>query len=493
MTETFDDLIACEDVLLFVNAAVAATGQREFYDGAEEQSMSLDFLHDYMHVNYRELYTSCLALGVNDHNAALIIRRLLRTPTDCPSPSRPLEGRLIAGRLAEMAPQRAYRLFEGLARDRVNNRRTRAIIREWIAARPDPFLDVVKYRNGARVAARHAHLDFADERVPHARERGRFLFPGKQHKPYRSELLNSWLAAHYSKSAVYDLPFSIAEGFAARHGIPRAAFLERMRSRMTRLERLRLNDSAGKVGVDTRGLRNASLTRVASYVLGMPVEERIERRAELTDALNAAAHRATRGTPFSDVRRVVAVLDDSYSSFGSPDKRNRPLAVTLATHLLLAASAPEYTGLWLSGRTDALLSVPSGATSLGTRIVDALELRPDLLVIVSDGWDNAPAGLAQAVLHTWRRRLDPDRATTVVHLNPVYNASEYTVRRLATGVPTVGIRDAEDAPTLIELARFADGRVGLPELRAHLARRTADYLSTVSAPRATGRTPGDPT
>jgi hypothetical protein len=70
--ETVADLVAAEDVLLFVNAAITSTGQREFHSGAGEQVLSLDFLHRYLLGNYRDLYAATLALDVNDHNAALI-------------------------------------------------------------------------------------------------------------------------------------------------------------------------------------------------------------------------------------------------------------------------------------------------------------------------------------------------------------------------------------------------------------------------------------
>ena len=75
--ETSADLIAAEDVLLFVNAAITSTGQREFHSGTAEQSLSLDFLHRYLLGNYRDLYAATLALDINDHNAALIARNLL--------------------------------------------------------------------------------------------------------------------------------------------------------------------------------------------------------------------------------------------------------------------------------------------------------------------------------------------------------------------------------------------------------------------------------
>lgn len=44
------------------------------------------------------------------------------------------------------------------------------------------------------------------------------------------------------------------------------------------------------------------------------------------------------------------------------------------------------------------------------------------------------------------------------------------------GVPTAGIRDAEDLPALVEIARFAEGRTGAAELHAYLDRRVALFL-----------------
>jgi hypothetical protein len=466
MAETFSDLIAAEDVLLFVNAAVTATGQREFRSGADEQRLSLSFLHAYVRINYRSVYAAALALDINDHNAALIIEELLRTAADAGGPERKrAEGRLIAARLALLPPQRVYRLFRGLRAAKVNNRRTRAVLRDWLAARPDLAHDAVKYRSGLKGAVRHAHLA-----LPHD-EAGDFLFAPKRRVRYDDAFLDAHRRAHYEQSAVYELPFTVAEGFAARHGIPRQVFLERIAPRMTRMERLRTR----RTGPGAADLSVMPLTRLALYALSLGAEERVARRAELTGALRAAARRAA-GPYAGTWGRVAAVLDDSYSSSGSGEKRRRPLAVALGCHFLLEALAGSYTPLWTSGGTDALLVRPWGPTPLGTRILDALDTAPERLVIVSDGWDNAPPGLAGEVLRVWRTRLDAERRTSVVHVNPVYDADGFDVQRLAPSVPTAGIRDAEDLPALVEIAQFAEGRTGLADLQAYLDRRVELFL-----------------
>ncbi|TDC24189.1 hypothetical protein E1265_10500 [Streptomyces sp. 8K308] len=464
------DVVAAEDVLLFVNAAITATGQREFHSDGERQRLSLDFLHEYMLVNYRDLYAATLALGINHHNTALIARRLLETAADAGSAERRrAEGRLIGRALRALPPQRVYRLFAALRAAGVNNRRTRAIVRDWLAARPDLAFDAVKYRGQLRAAARHAHL-----RLDGDGELGAFLFAPHDRRTFATPLFETWRRAHYDRSQVFELPYTVAEGLAARHGMDRAAFLAGIEPRMTRLEKLRLRETTGDR--DQATLAGASLTRVAGYALSLPLAERSARRGELTDALRAAAAR-TAGRRAGAWGRTVAVLDDSYSAHGSGEKRRRPLAVALAAHFLLEALAGDgYTGLWTSGRTDSLLSRPLGPTPLGERILDALELAPERLLIVSDGWDNAPVGLAAEVLRVWSARFDPAGRVEIVHLNPVYDADDFAVRALAPSVPTVGVRDAEDLPALVELARFAHGRTELAALRAHLAARVADFI-----------------
>ncbi|WP_239067841.1 hypothetical protein [Actinomadura bangladeshensis] len=423
--------------------------------------------------NYREVYAAALALDVNDHNAALIIRHLLVRAGGVGVEQRRREGLLIARRLERMPQQRVHRVFRELRRLGVNNRRTRAIIRDWMAGRRDPAFDFVKYRGAVRDAARHAHLRLQKEQHD-------FLFAPHSVTSFRTPIFEQWRRAHYEQAAVYELPYTVAEGFAAKHGIPREVFLERIEHRMTRLERLRAQ--SGGVGAD---LGTMPLTRLASYVLSLPLDERAGRRAELSQAMRTAARRVA-GPARGSWGRVAAVLDDSYSSLGSGEKRRRPLAVALAAHYLLEALAKEYTPLWTSGRTDELLLYPSGPTPLGLRIIDALDTAPERLLIVSDGWDNAPPGLAGDVLRIWRTRLDPGhrrapgRRVLIVHLNPVYDAGDFDVRRLAPGVPTAGIRDAENLPALVELARFAGGRVGLDGLRGHLDDRAARFLGASS-------------
>src|SRR5262245_30004644 len=164
--QTAADRVAREDLVLFINACFACTGQAEFYGGAGGQSVSIRFVHEYILGNYRRLYARTLAAGINHFNQALIVKNLLRSGAPSEPMQRHEEGQLILATLLTLPPQRTYHLLRELRRERVNNRRTRALIREFLLRRPDPAFDAVKYRAHVRAAAAHAHLRLPGELGP---------------------------------------------------------------------------------------------------------------------------------------------------------------------------------------------------------------------------------------------------------------------------------------------------------------------------------------
>src|SRR5512141_2366530 len=97
-----------EDLVMFVNACFACTGQAEFYGASGEQAVAIDFLHRYILGNYRRLYGRTLAAGINHFNRGLILVNLLAEGARDLSPeARIEEGRLIAAALRDLPPQRA--------------------------------------------------------------------------------------------------------------------------------------------------------------------------------------------------------------------------------------------------------------------------------------------------------------------------------------------------------------------------------------------------
>ncbi|MGB3651054.1 MAG: hypothetical protein WBA41_07565, partial [Rivularia sp. (in: cyanobacteria)] len=101
----------------------------------------------------------------------------------------------------------------------------------------------------------------------------------------------------------------------------------------------------------------------------------------------------------------------------------------------------------------------------------------DLVVIVSDGCENDPPCGAAQVLHIFCTRLDPHGHTSIVHCNPVFNADDFSLRSLSADIPTVGLRDAEDLPTMLGFAQFANGSASLSELEDYLLQKVNHQLS----------------
>lgn len=501
--------VAREDLVLFINACFACTGQSEFYGDAAGQGISIRFLHEYILGNYRRLYARTLAAGINHYNRALIVKNLLAAGAPAEPAERVEEGELILATLLALPAPRAYQLLREVRSRRVNNRRTRAVIREFLGRRPDRAFDAVKYRVHVRAVAAHAHL-----RLPG--EVGRFVFEGVSRKgAYATPLFESFRRAHYSQESLYELPYTIAVGLAKKHGVPQDKFLTRIAPRMTFLERLTLQGAAERaeaapIAID---LTRAPLTKLCSYLLSLPEDERRARQPELLAALRGAAERALRRTPLR-LGRVAAVLDRSYSTSGSSEKRRRPLAVALAVSQLLRAASRQYTAVWTTplpepaqasaaavtersrlpaegvaepaqapvaeattlarAPVDAaaeLLVSPRGPTRLAAPLLDALGHAPEVVIIVSDGYENDPPGMASELIRLYRAHLDPQRRVSFVHVNPVFDSERFAPRGLGDALPTIGLRDAEDLLTGIGFARFADGAAPLAELEAYLAAR----------------------
>lgn len=462
-----------EDLVMFINACFACTGQREFYADAAGQRVSIGFLHDYILGNYRLLYARSLAAGINHYSRATAIVRLLATGADASRAHREEEGALIAASLASLPVHRAHHVIAELAERRVNNRRARAIVRDYVASRRDPAFEAVKYRSSLRAAARHAHLRFGE-----GDERGAFLFGPARAKRFHTPIFESFREAHYADKAIYELPFTIAEGLAARRGVRREVFLARIAPRLTHGERLRLQGASERALGESYeiDLGSAPPTRLASYALSLPREERARRRDEIAGALDRAAHRAAARTG-ARFGRVAAVLDASHSSSGSSEKRRRPLAVALSSSAFLRAASREYRAFWTGRVEDEILVEARGATDLATPILDAIAWGAELVVVVSDGYDNDPLRGAAEVLRVYKTKLARGRGPSIVHVNPVFDAEGYSPRAISPHVPTVGLRDAEDLPTMIGFARLASGDAPLSELMTYLEGRAARLLA----------------
>lgn len=464
-----EEQVAREDLLMFINACLSCTGQREFYDDAYGQKVSLDFLHEYILGNYRRLYCRTLAAGINHFNQTQIILKLLATGKQVQPELQAEENSLITAALYNLPPHRAWNLLLQIRRRRINNRRARAIAKQYLSSRGKRLsFDAVKYRSKLEAIATHNHLKLEGEL-------NQFLYR-QWSNSFETELFEEFRRGHYTK-AIYNLPYTVAEGLANKHQIPRKVFLERIKEQMTPYEKLRLQNSAkrSEVAIEIAADR-LPLTKLALYILSLPLNTRRQRREELEGVMQTRVSSILSRSPIK-LNRVCAVLDRSYSSSGSAEKRRRPLGIALALHYLLAKSTHQYRAFWTLPVDDPLLVTAKGQTNLAAPLLSALSQQPESIIIVSDGWDNDPPNAIAELLRIYRHKLDPEGKVSIVHLNPVFNADSYDLKRLSPLIPTVGIRDAEDLPIVLEFARFAEGQATLNELEDYLEVRVKQLIA----------------
>ena len=416
-----------QKILEFISSCFSATGQREFYNSKQEQIDAVVAMHRPMLQTHRKLYALLLISPVNDYNKQVIVYNLLKNGKAVASDQKMAENELIYQCLDSMPPPRAYRTLAMLAKMRVNNSRTRWIAEKFLGSRRDPAFDAVKYGRLIKRILEHTHIHTESEIFD-------FLF-GKQ-GIYTNELLANYQAAKTDPEKIYKLPYTIAEGFASMHGIPREEFLGKIKGQMTEGEKLRLQESAKKVGVDVEAdWRRFDLVRLFKYL-------------RVIDGLPDGVGQAVRDAAFKVrlpeyIRKgnVSLVLDNSLSATGSQEKKNHLIAVGEALSAVLQAQCENYNEYLVNGERKGILCQVGGDTPLGLAVLKALKDSPTHLVIVSDGYENRPAGLTWQILEAYRKLNGNLR---VYHFNPVFAAESEAVRSLGQGIPNVGLRDVRN-------------------------------------------------
>ena len=460
--------IELKDFLDFMDAASAATSQKEFYHSSSEQKVSLSFFHFYMVYSDRLRYARFLAMSINDHNKQNIIFNLLLTGKETPADFKEEENSLIAKTLEKLPPQRIYNLFFRIKKAKINNRRTRAFAKQFLLSRNLEF-DAVKYKKKLKKLASHNHIKLEEET-------NSFLYKFKKSKHFNTALFEKFRQAYYSQSAVYSLPFTVAEGLAEKHGIERSEFLEKIEPMMTGAEKAKFFNSAAKNKVDLNfKLSSMSTTKLFSYILSLDLNQRDERKEELLNAVSVASKRENKFIK-QDFSSTALIIDNSYSMGGSLQKKHRPLAVCLAVKSIMEKADKSLKVYKTSDSMSDLFTYPKGATCIASKLLDALEGGAKEIIILSDGFENAPFGGVEEVINCWKK-IERSEKVKFIHLNPVYNSTDFQIQSLSEKVTTCGIRDASEIENVLTFARFKADVYKLSQVDNYQSKMVKRYLN----------------
>ncbi len=465
----------------FLDIASTAFGRATHYNSREETEKAEREAHDSMFLEDRDLYVAFLTLpGVTDRSQQLGVRTLLANSRDADGFLTAEIERAVVGRLMRsLPPQRVLKMFEGFVRDKkagvagVNNNRTRKLIlRTLLRHKSFPFW-CVKYRSKIASALTHAWgqktasiLRSILSKSPsgrNAKEREILVgtverwVPGllcgdpDQDVEDRQTLHESvgfalgstrgqWTVLHFrrfeaAKLKLDDgrgLPIEVLEGIRSQYhkDTPKERVIELCGSTMSRGQRMNTQRAAKAAGVRV-DMDPMDYDAVKLYIYAY--EQGLN--PSIAKALDAKAVKAAEGYPMRH-EKLAIIMDTSRSMEGSGEQKMRPIATACAVRDMLRCVADETTMYTMSGMGERLAK-PSGGTGLGQLLVDAIKGLPDAVYVISDGYENEPAGrFAEVVSELQKIGI----RVPIYHFNPVAAAESKGVRELAPGkVPTLPI------------------------------------------------------
>lgn len=472
-------------VCKFLDTATTSYGRGTHYNTREEQQSAELRAHDDMMALSRDLYTVFMALpGVLDRSMQMGLKKLLSTPRNG-VPAQfisPWQERAILNYMMQTLPsQRMLKLIDALRVGneelhlrKANNARTRKLILITLLSSPKLEFFSVKYRTKVKRAFIHAWgrrrasiIKSILSKVPSkwtSKEYGilkksiyqyskienfdaaceciKFVF-GINKKP-KLALFKAFFGAKKDLKKGSKLPPEVLEGIRSTYHkkVPKEEIIKLTKGSMTSVQKLQVQKRANAANIDVHiNPLDYDAVRLYLYAFECGLTEEIE------EALERKAKKAASSFP-ANYKRISVVVDMSKSMEGEKTQPLRPAAIALASRDMFSHVAKEsfvkyVGGGWLDNDENSLLR-PMGDTSLADGLIQALREDPEAVFIISDGYENTPAGRFREVLAHVR---DAGINTPVYHLNPVMAAESGGVRCISDQVTTMPLQSPSSVGT----------------------------------------------
>jgi len=106
---------------------------------------------------------------------------------------------------------------------------------------------------------------------------------------------------------------------------------------------------------------------------------------------------------------------------------------------------------------------------LAGAVLKALKDEPELVLIISDGYENEPSGLTSQLIDIYKKKVDTEDRVKIFHINPVFAAEAETTKKLGENIPVAGLRDVKQLQTTYFLLRAReDVMKAIEELKTYL-------------------------
>ena len=429
-----------------------------------------DAEHDAFLVADRKLYAALLRLpNLSPETLMAIIQRLLAV-TDVPTAgiSKAEEDNLILQCLPHLPVSSVLQGFLNLVKRRVNNQRTSGWIRAYIFGAPQLESYAVTYRQTLRKLIRHAlgapvtqtctHkflLEKPDKKTKTYLQRyvlryakdtalveDVFLFLFGKLKTSKFSLLNAYLATRHNIEAGKGLPFKVLRGIA---GTFQPEIPQRRLRRLAGREKLKRDV--------TEQFDGSLVGKIREYY-----QSSID-LSHLNEAINAEAAQIT-----ALDAHVYFIMDASASMRGFGHREFNNIAIAMGLLKVFQKRIRKTEIAWIGGAPNKKNAFPEpiGTTSLAPALIKEIQQNTDLIILISDGYENVEQGDTAMVLAEIEKL---GIKIPMLHIIPAFTERE----NIADRQPLVG------SPTFLETGQRGFLSTWL-RIRAHLEPESLSLL-----------------
>jgi hypothetical protein len=455
------------DLLGYMDVISTSTKKGSYYNLPSERAASLNHWVSKIVDSARPFAAlMCLTKSITDDARIATAIHLLGTAPKNPDPnaSRRWECSVLLDAMEDMPPARVFDMFHYLIGMRagmssrhlrkavkaVGGRFLRGLILRWLSNNY-PKLDLwsVKYRKAFGLVARHMHLS------PKAFHGVSWLFGGPPATPMQTRAKACQRSGPGQVPAeLWELPMEVARGFALSKAMMTPEEFEREFSnrghktlKEKRLSAVRTAEAGGKVEYDPS--REKNLFSLFTYLGGLDAIP-----ANAQDWVHSAAKNQAKKMRLT-LESCAVVLDTSPSMWGVKEAKRHPLFKALAaTEVLRAATVGQFDVYYTSPQNRRpTIPLLHGATEYVHGVHSAIEAGHKRIILLGDGYENAPAEAMDTYLNMLKNYLDPDDKISVIHLNPV-GASETGkgIKELSIYAPSAGLAHVDALPAAIFVA-----------------------------------------
>jgi hypothetical protein len=238
------------------------------------------------------------------------------------------------------------------------------------------------------------------------------------------------------------LPSTVAEGFMTKFNLKPEDFWKLYTNeggQFTAKEKRLKSKAVEKAGATTSfDMNKAKLFDLLIYLHAL--DELPQSVSKIRELLDKKGTEAAKNIGFK-LENVAVILDTSKSMFGTEDQKYHPMLKSLALSFVLKHVSNGYKEFRTNGG-DELFPVLKNQSNYTDCLLQALKEGYQTIIVIGDGYENSPfEGAFHQVLFAYKKKIDKDNKTMIIHFNPVFASEAMDVRSISSIASSIGIRE----------------------------------------------------